>query len=92
MDGEELSLFVITDGLHSVPLMAAQDHKRLLDGDFGPNTGGMGAYAPTSIATPELTDRAMREIVEPTLATMRDDGGSFTGLLYTGLMVTDEGP
>jgi phosphoribosylamine--glycine ligase len=92
MEGEELSLFVITDGEHALPFLAAQDHKRLLDGDFGPNTGGMGAYAPTSIATADVVARAMREIVEPTLAAMRQQGCPFTGLLYAGLMLTSEGP
>ena len=92
MEGEELSLFVITDGEHALPFLAAQDHKRLLDGDFGPNTGGMGAYAPTSIATTDVIDSAMREIVEPTLAAMRQQGCPFTGLLYAGLMLTPEGP
>ena len=92
MEGEELSLFVITDGEHSLPFLAAQDHKRLLDGDFGPNTGGMGAYAPTSIATPDVVAQAMREIVEPTLAAMREQGCQFKGLLYAGLMLTSEGP
>jgi phosphoribosylamine--glycine ligase len=92
MEGEELSLFVITDGEKAVPFLAAQDHKRLLDGDFGPNTGGMGAYAPTSIATPDVVGRAMREIIEPTLAAMRGRGYPFTGLLYAGLMLTAEGP
>src|SRR4051812_1556898 len=92
MDGEEISQFVITDGEHALPLLAAQDHKRLLDGDFGPNTGGMGAYAPTSIATPELTRRVMREIIDPTLKAMRAAGPPFTGLLYAGLMLTEDGP
>ena len=92
MEGEELSLFVITDGQQALPFLAAQDHKRLLDGDFGPNTGGMGAYAPTSIATPELVSRVMSEIIRPTLAAMRDAGSTFKGLLYAGLMITDEGP
>jgi phosphoribosylamine---glycine ligase len=92
MDGEELSLFAITDGDRAIPLLAAQDHKRLLDGDFGPNTGGMGAYAPTSIATPELTRQVMREIIEPTLAAMRTGGCPFRGLLYAGLMLTHDGP
>ena len=92
MEGEEISLFVITDGEHALPFLAAQDHKRLLDGDFGPNTGGMGAYAPTSIATPELIDQAMRDIVEPTLAAMREQGSPFKGLLYAGLMLTSDGP
>jgi len=92
MEGEELSLFVITDGEHAIPLLAAQDHKRLLDGDFGPNTGGMGAYAPTSIATSELVRRVMREIIDPTLKAMRAAGSPFTGLLYAGLMLTEDGP
>lgn len=91
MEGEELSLFVITDGEHALPFLAAQDHKRLLDGDFGPNTGGMGAYAPTSIATPDVVSQAMREIVEPTLAAMREQGCPFKGLLYAGLMLAAEG-
>jgi phosphoribosylamine--glycine ligase len=92
MEGEELSLFVITDGEHALPFLAAQDHKRLLDGDFGPNTGGMGAYAPTSIADPDVVAQAMREIIEPTLAAMREQGCPFKGLLYAGLMLTPEGP
>jgi phosphoribosylamine--glycine ligase len=92
MEGEELSLFVITDGENALPFLAAQDHKRLLDGDFGPNTGGMGAYAPTSIATPDVVAQAMREIIDPTLAALREEGSPFTGLLYAGLMITPEGP
>jgi phosphoribosylamine--glycine ligase len=92
MEGEELSLFVVTDGEHALPFLAAQDHKRLLDGDFGPNTGGMGAYAPTSIATPNGVGQAMREIVKPTLAAMREQGCPFKGLLYAGLMLTSDGP
>jgi phosphoribosylamine---glycine ligase len=92
MQGEELSLFVVTDGERAVPLVAAQDHKRLLEGDTGPNTGGMGAYAPVSIATPELIDRVMDEVIEPTLTEMRRRDCAFTGLLYAGLMVGDGGP
>jgi phosphoribosylamine--glycine ligase len=92
MEGEEVSLFAITDGQQALPLLVAQDHKRLLEGDFGPNTGGMGAYAPTSVATPELVSNAMSKIVRPTLAAMRDAGSPFTGLLYAGLMITSEGP
>lgn len=92
MEGEELSLFVITDGEHALPFLPAQDHKRLLDGDFGPNTGGMGAYAPTSIASADVVAQAMREIVEPTLAAMREQGCPFKGLLYVGLMLTSDGP
>jgi phosphoribosylamine--glycine ligase len=92
MEGEELSLFILTDGTRCLPLLPAQDHKRLLDGDLGPNTGGMGAYAPVSIATDALVGRAIDEIVEPTLRAMREHGRSFTGLLYAGLMITAEGP
>src|SRR5436190_9381430 len=92
MEGEELSLFAITDGHQAIPLLASQDHKRLLEGDLGPNTGGMGAYAPTSLATPELVTRVMAEIIRPALAAMRDAGSPFKGLLYAGLMITDEGP
>lgn len=92
LTGEELSLFVITDGLHAMPLVAAQDHKQLLPGDRGPNTGGMGAYAPVTIATREVIAGAMRDVVEPTLAAMRMRGIPFTGLLYVGLMLTPTGP
>jgi len=92
LEGEELSLFAISDGQQALPLLAAQDHKRLLDGDFGPNTGGMGAYAPTSLGTPELTSRVMSEIIRPVLAAMREAGSPFKGLLYAGLMITDDGP
>jgi phosphoribosylamine--glycine ligase len=92
MQGEELSFFAITDGQQALPLLAAQDHKRLHEGDNGPNTGGMGAYAPTSCAKPELVSRVMTEIIRPTLAAMRDAGSTFKGLLYAGLMITDTGP
>ncbi|HUQ18583.1 MAG TPA: phosphoribosylamine--glycine ligase [Gemmatimonadaceae bacterium] len=92
MSGEELSLFAITDGTNVVPLLASQDHKRLLDGDVGPNTGGMGAYAPVSIATPSIIDGIIERILLPTLAALRDNGAPFTGLLYAGLMLTAEGP
>ena len=92
MEGEELSLFALTDGTNAIPMLAAQDHKRLLDGDLGPNTGGMGAYAPVSSATDAVIGRAMDTIVEPTLAALRNDGRAFTGLLYAGLMLTEVGP
>ncbi|MHB1223674.1 MAG: phosphoribosylamine--glycine ligase [Gemmatimonadaceae bacterium] len=92
MTGEELSLFAITDGTVAVTLLAAQDHKRLLDGDRGPNTGGMGAYAPVSLATPALVAEAERTIIEPTLAALRAAGRPFRGLLYAGLMLTSDGP
>ncbi len=92
MDGEELSLFVLTDGTTAVPLMPAQDHKRLLDGDVGPNTGGMGAYAPVAIGTPGLVFDVMERIIHPSLRWMRENGSAFTGLLYAGLMITPDGP
>jgi len=92
MTGEELSLFAITDGYNVVPMIAAQDHKRLLEGDEGPNTGGMGAYAPVAMSTPALIDDVTERIFLPTLHAMRKRGTPFTGLLYAGLMLTDEGP
>jgi phosphoribosylamine--glycine ligase len=95
MDGEELSVFVVTDGERAVPLVPAQDHKRLLDGDLGPNTGGMGAYAPVSIHTAvggPLMPGIMDRIIDPVLAALDDAGHPFTGLLYAGLMLTRSGP
>ncbi len=92
MEGEELSIFAITDGTNFVTMLPAQDHKRLLDGDIGPNTGGMGAYAPVSIATSLLIDTVSDTVFEPTLAAMRRLGRPFTGLLYAGLMLNDDGP
>ena len=92
MEGEELSLFVLTDGTAVLPMLPVQDHKRLGDGDTGPNTGGMGAYAPVSIGTDELIDRSIGEVVLPTLAALREAGHPFTGLLYAGLMITATGP
>lgn len=92
MEGEELSLFVLTDGVHFVSMLPSQDHKRLLDGDAGPNTGGMGAYAPVSIASPSLVTDAERRIIRPTLDALREHGAPFRGLLYCGLMLTSAGP
>jgi phosphoribosylamine---glycine ligase len=95
MEGEELSLFVLTDGKRSIPLVPAQDHKRLLDGDMGPNTGGMGAYAPVSISTTAglpLIPEVMGRIIDPVLACLDEAGHPFTGLLYAGLMLTKTGP
>ena len=92
MQGEELSLFAVSDGTHAVPLLAAQDHKRLLAGDAGPNTGGMGAYAPVSLGTSALVDHAMARVVLPTLRALREQGREFRGLLYAGLMLTPDGP
>lgn len=91
MQGEELSVFAVTDGAHCVILVPAQDHKRVGDGDTGPNTGGMGAYAPVSLATPELIERAHAQVFAPTLAALAKEGAPFTGLLYAGLMLTPDG-
>ena len=92
MAGEELSLFALCDGVHALPMIGVQDHKRVGVGDTGPNTGGMGAYAPVSISTPAMVDRVQDEILEPTLAAMRAAGRPFRGLLYAGLMLTPDGP
>ncbi|MEH0842534.1 phosphoribosylamine--glycine ligase [Micromonospora sp. CPCC 205711] len=90
--GPEVSLFVVTDGEAAVPLLPAQDFKRAGDGDSGPNTGGMGAYAPLPWAPPDLIDEVMRDVVHPTLAEMRRRGTPFAGLLYVGLALTVAGP
>jgi phosphoribosylamine---glycine ligase len=92
MEGEELSVFGITDGERVFFLPAAQDHKRLLEGDRGPNTGGMGAYAPVSVGRDQVVGEIRRRIVQPTLAALRQRGTPFTGLLYAGLMLTRDGP
>ena len=92
MVGEELSLFALTDGTDVLLMPPAQDHKRLLDGDEGPNTGGMGAYTPVSLGTPALLDDVTERILLPTLHALRKRGSPFTGLLYAGLMLTEEGP
>jgi phosphoribosylamine--glycine ligase len=92
MQGEEASLFVLTDGEAILPLASAQDHKRAFDGDAGPNTGGMGAYSPAPALTPELERRALDEIVRPTVRAMRARGTPFQGVLYAGLMLTVGGP
>ena len=92
MHGEEASVFVISDGEGAIYLPAAQDHKRVGDGDTGPNTGGMGAYAPAPVVTDEIMARVKREIAEPMLKGMAKDGMPYQGVLYIGIMVTDEGP
>jgi phosphoribosylamine--glycine ligase len=92
LEGEEASFFALCDGTHALPFGTAQDHKRVFDGDKGPNTGGMGAYSPAAVMTPELQARAMREIIEPTLAGMKARGTPYTGILYAGLMLTKDGP
>lgn len=91
MEGEELSVFALTNGRDLTLLPAAQDHKRLEEGDRGPNTGGMGAYSPVSLGTPELLARVTTEILEPTLVTMDAEGCRFAGLLYAGLMIGRDG-
>jgi len=90
--GEEASLFALVDGEHVLAFGTAQDHKRAGEGDLGPNTGGMGAYAPAPLMTPELTERTMAEIVRPTVAAMAAEGMPYRGVLYAGLMVTGDGP
>jgi phosphoribosylamine--glycine ligase len=92
MDGEEVSIFALTDGTHYVLLPPSQDHKPIGEGGTGPNTGGMGAFAPAPIVDGPLLNRICREIVEPTLEGMREEGIPYRGVLYCGLMITDEGP
>jgi phosphoribosylamine--glycine ligase len=92
LDGEELSFFALCDGTRAVPFAGAQDHKRVGDGDTGPNTGGMGAYSPPPLLTPALSEQVMREIVTPTVAGMAKRGAPFRGVLFVGLMVGADGP
>ncbi|WP_430443589.1 phosphoribosylamine--glycine ligase [Sphingorhabdus contaminans] len=92
MTGEEASFFALTDGNDVVAFGSAQDHKRVGDGDTGPNTGGMGAYSPASVLTPALQDEVMEKIIRPTVAYMADQGMPYSGVLFAGLMLTDEGP
>jgi phosphoribosylamine--glycine ligase len=92
LEGPEVSFFVIADGEHAVPLVAAQDHKRIFDNDQGPNTGGMGAFAPSPLVDATLQARIMREIVRPVLMGLIMQGSPYRGLLYCGLMLTAEGP
>ncbi|MCL4756904.1 MAG: phosphoribosylamine--glycine ligase [Rhodocyclaceae bacterium] len=91
MQGEEASFIVMVDGRHALALATSQDHKRLRDGDEGPNTGGMGAYSPAPVVTPEVHARVMREIIHPTLAGMSAEGHPYTGFLYAGLMIDEHG-
>jgi phosphoribosylamine--glycine ligase len=91
LQGEEASFIVMCDGRNALALATSQDHKRLLDGDQGPNTGGMGAYSPAPVVTPEIHARAMREIILPTIRGMEKDGIVFTGFLYAGLMIDKNG-
>jgi phosphoribosylamine---glycine ligase len=89
--GEEASFIVMADGVHAVPMATSQDHKARDDGDRGPNTGGMGAYSPAPVVTPEVHARIMREVIEPTIAGLAADGLSYTGFLYAGLMIGPDG-
>ncbi|MET3591411.1 MULTISPECIES: phosphoribosylamine--glycine ligase [Mesorhizobium] len=92
LTGEEASFFCLCDGATALPFGTAQDHKRVGDGDTGPNTGGMGAYSPAPVMTAEMTERTMREIIEPTMRGMANLGAPFAGILFAGLMITDQGP
>jgi phosphoribosylamine--glycine ligase len=92
LDGEELSFFALVDGTHALPLVSAQDHKRVGDGDTGPNTGGMGAYSPAPVATKAVEAAIMDEIIRPTVAGMAAEGRPFKGVLFAGIMVTRDGP
>jgi phosphoribosylamine--glycine ligase len=92
LGGEEASFFCLCDGVTALPFGTAQDHKRVGDGDTGPNTGGMGAYSPAPVMTPDMTLRTMREIIEPTMRGMAEIGAPFSGVLFAGLMITDQGP
>jgi phosphoribosylamine--glycine ligase len=91
LEGEEASFIVMADGRRALPLATSQDHKRLNDGDQGPNTGGMGAYSPAALVTPALHARIMREVIEPTLRGLALEGMSYTGFLYAGLMISPDG-
>ncbi|MEO6079807.1 MAG: phosphoribosylamine--glycine ligase [Steroidobacteraceae bacterium] len=91
LDGEEASFIVMSDGRHVLPMASSQDHKRLLDDDEGPNTGGMGAYSPAPVVTPEVHARIMREVIEPTIKGLHADGMPFVGFLYAGLMIDASG-
>src|SRR6185436_12304349 len=90
LEGEEASFFCLCDGKTALPFGTAQDHKRVGEGDTGPNTGGMGAYSPASVMTPDMIDRTMKEIIEPTIRGMAEMGAPFTGVLFAGLMIDDE--
>jgi phosphoribosylamine---glycine ligase len=92
MQGEEATLLVLCDGEHALPLATAQDHKRAFDGDNGPNTGGMGAYSPAPVMTDAISTRVMEEMIRPTLRALKAMGSPYKGVLYAGVMVTNEGP
>jgi phosphoribosylamine---glycine ligase len=92
MEGEEASFFALTDGATILPFGTAQDHKRVGDGDTGPNTGGMGAYSPAKVLTPAMHGEVLKRIIVPTVKTMADEGMPYSGVLYAGLMLTEDGP
>ena len=91
LEGEEASFIVMCDGEHALPLATSQDHKRLLDADAGPNTGGMGAYSPAPVVTPEIHARVLREVIAPVMNGMKKEGVAYTGFLYAGLMIAPDG-
>ena len=91
LEGEEASFIVMSDGTNVLPMATSQDHKRLRDGDEGPNTGGMGAYSPAPVVTPEVHERVMHEVIGPTIRGLADDGMPFVGFLYAGLMIDSRG-
>jgi len=91
LEGEEASFIVIADGQHICPMASSQDHKRVGDGDTGPNTGGMGAYSPAPVVTPEVHERIMKQVIEPTIKGMAAEGNDYTGFLYAGLMISPDG-
>lgn len=92
LDGEEVSVLAFSDGVHVVPMASSQDHKRIFDGDRGPNTGGMGAYSPAPVYTPELADFTLKNVLQPVIRGMTAEGRTYTGVIYAGLIVTKEGP
>jgi phosphoribosylamine--glycine ligase len=91
LSGEEASFIVMADGKNVLPMATSQDHKRLLDGDNGPNTGGMGAYSPAPVVTPEIHARVLREVIQPVMRGMEKEGITYTGFLYAGLMISPDG-
>src|SRR3954467_14465586 len=92
MEGEEASFFALCDGDHALPLATAQDHKRVFDGDIGPNTGGMGAYSPAPVMTDAMNARVLNEMIMPTLRAMKAMGAPYKGVLFAGIMITKNGP
>src|SRR5947207_4010587 len=92
LEGEEASFMALTDGEHVLPLASSQDHKRVFDGDQGPNTGGMGAYSPAPVVTPKMHDRILQEILAPLLAGLKKKGIRYRGVIYVGLMIAEDGP